>query len=65
MTHLTDHLTKLTCAAETARDLGCVHTVQALDRTIEEEKARLKITIQADAHHPLENYLVRTAVLSG
>jgi hypothetical protein len=46
MTHLTDHLTKLTCAAGTARDLGYVHTVRALDRMIEDEKARLKVAMQ-------------------
>lgn len=44
MPHLTDHLTKLTCAAGTARDLGYAHTGRALDRMIEEEKARLKAT---------------------
>lgn len=42
MTNLTDHLTKLTCAASTARDLGCDHTVRALDRMIVEEKAHLE-----------------------
>ena len=46
MTHLTDHLTKLTCAAGTARDLGYVHTVRALDRMIDDEKSRLKVAIQ-------------------
>ncbi|GAB5447420.1 hypothetical protein [Gymnodinialimonas sp.] len=46
MTHLTDHLTKLTCAAGTARDLGYVHTCRALDRMIAEEKARLKATMR-------------------
>lgn len=47
MTHLTDHLTKLTCAAGTARDLGYVHTGRALDRMIAEEKARLRAATQA------------------
>lgn len=47
MTHLTDHLTKLTCAAGTARDLGYVHTGRALDRMILEEKARIRAAMRS------------------
>lgn len=46
MTHLTEYLTKLTCAAGTARDLGYVHTVRALDRMILEEKARIRAAMR-------------------
>lgn len=49
MTHFTDHLTKLTCAAHTARDLGYVHTGRALDRLVLAEQKHLKGTTQKNA----------------
>lgn len=49
MTHLTDHLTKLTCAAGAARDLGYVHTGRVLERLASEERERLKLATKAGA----------------
>lgn len=49
MAYLTDHLTKLTCAAHTARDLGYVHTGRALECLILEEHKRLKLAAQTSA----------------
>ncbi len=45
----TDHLTKLTCAARTAKDLGYVHTGRAFERLISLERERLKLTVQNGA----------------
>ena len=47
MTHLTDHLTKLTCAVGVARDSRYFNTAQVLDRLILDEKAQLKTTLRA------------------
>lgn len=41
MTSLTDHLTKLMCAAHAARSHGYSHTGRAFDRMIADEKRRL------------------------
>lgn len=43
MTNSTDYLTKLSCAAGTARDYGYVYTARALDRMIHGEKQRLRL----------------------
>ena len=45
MTHQIDYLTKLKCAAGTARDYGYVHTGRALDRMIVAEQQRLRLRV--------------------
>jgi len=62
MTHLTDHLTKLTCAAGTARDHGYVHTGRTLDRMIAEEMARIKAATRA--HGPVVPSVARESETS-
>lgn len=49
MTIATDYLTKLTCAAQKARDHGYVHTGRALEVMLAAERARLKATHGANA----------------
>lgn len=41
MTYLTDHLTKLTCAARAAHDHGYVHTGKVLEQLIVQEERRI------------------------
>lgn len=57
MTHLTDHLTKLTCAAHTVRDLGYVHTGRVLESLILAEQKRLKVAAQERADRCTESTL--------
>lgn len=47
-----NHLTKLTVATATARDLGYVHTARALDRMAEIEKSRLRSSRQVLRDNP-------------
>lgn len=54
MTNLTDHLTKLTCAAKTARDYGYVHTSRTLEKMVEDERLRLA---RLRVHKPTESSL--------
>jgi hypothetical protein len=50
--NLTNHLSKLTVAAATARDHGYVHTGRALDRMIRTEKTRLRASLQILRENP-------------
>ncbi len=57
MANTTDHLTKLICAARTARDYGYVHTGHALDRLISNERERLKLATKTGARAVADSIL--------